>query len=846
MTPERWQRVKEIFAQAELRPPEERAALVDELCGGDADMRREVESLLESSGETWSLLDGPAVSPTELLAAARALSDLRAGSRLGPYEIVSEIGRGGMGTVYRGQRVDGHFQQTVAIKLLRRGMDTDAIVERFVKEREILARLHHPNIAQLYDGGASETGLPYFVMENVEGEPLLVYCDRRKLSSSQRLALFRGVCAAVHYAHQNLIVHRDIKPSNILVTADGVVKLLDFGIAKILDPAAEPLAADLTATGLRAMTPDYASPEQLQGGAVTTATDVYSLGVVLYELLTGERPYKVRTGGVEELARVVSEEEPARPSTIRPKLKGDLDNIVLMAMRKDPLRRYASAEQLSDDIQRHLDGEPVRARQDTLGYRAGKFVRRNRIAVSAAVLVAASLVVGIGVALRQASIARVERARAERRFNDVRRLANSYLFEIHDRISELPGSTPARQLIVKRALEYLDSLQKESANDAGLQRELAAAYQKLGDVQGDRATANLGNTAGALESYRKALALRESLSAGQPRDAAIQGELALTLDSLGETLRQTGDKVVALASFRRSLQVREALVAADPGGTTTRRQLATSHHRMATFLADEGRYSEALPVWRREMDIFEALWKEDPKDARAQRNAALSYKYTGSTMETLGDTAGALELYRKAVALDEARSAADVSNMQARADLSFSYGALAIGLFKTNDVDGALDTYGKALAIREEMARADPTNANAQKALARAHSKIAFFRTGKHDLIGALENHRKAVAIYEAVSRADPANESVRENVAENLAWEAEAVAALASSADARPEARAKNWRDARSVYQRSLDILLDLRKRGVLSGAKAGEPDRVAAEIAKCDAALKKRGRRA
>ena len=874
MTPQDWRRIKDILNGAMERTAEQRAAYLASACGGDTDLRRNVDALIASAEETWDGFGPSLVVPTD--GPTRALPQTKVGQRIGAYEISAEIGRGGMGTVYAARRADDQFRKRVAIKIVRRGTDTDSVLRRFRNERQILAALDHPNIARLLDGGVTADGLPYLVMEYVEGQQLLEYCDRHKLATGDRLKLFRSVCSAVQFAHQNLVVHRDLKPSNILITAEGVPKLLDFGIAKLLNPELGSQTMEYTESAMRLMTPDYASPEQVRGEPITTSSDVYSLGVVLYELLTGHRPYRVKNAQPQEIARVVGEQVPDKPSTavtrveevpgpggagsvsvtpqsvsitrdsepekLRRRLLGDLDTIVFMAMRKEPQRRYASVEQLSEDVLRHLEGRPVMARQDTFGYRAGKFIRRHRAAVAAAGLVILALVAGLVMTLREKREAEVQRARAERRFNDVRKLAGSFLFEFHDAIRNLPGSTPARELVVKRALEYLNDLSKESSSDPTLRRDLAAAYQKVGDVQGSRSAANLGDTPGAMKSYRKALELREALAAQDPGNVEVQGELAVTLDSVGDMLSQTGDKAGANDAYGRALKIREALVASDPKSVSARRSLGASYHRLASFLADRQEYREALPFWRKEVDLYEALWRENPNDSRAQRNVALSYKYTGGTLESLGDKAAALELYRKAVALDEARSAANPTDAEARIDLSFSYGALSVCLSNMGDLDGALETYRKALAIRQALADADPKNVNAQSALVRAHWRIGHFLDKKGDAASALASFRKALAIQEGLSRVDPSNEAVREGLAGALGRVADAEAALGASAKTPAASRPGHWKEARSFYQRSLDIWQDLSRRGLLRGGNVGEPDRVAAQLTRCNEALKQR----
>lgn len=526
------------------------------------------------------------------------------GRRVGSYEIRGEVGRGGMGTVYRAVRADDAFHKEVALKLVRSGRSSTEVLKRFRAERQILARLDHPNIARLLDGGATEEGAPYLVMEYVVGRPIDAYCEERALRTSARLTLFRAVCAAVQYAHQNLVVHRDLKPGNILVTEDGVPKLLDFGIAKVLadDPTEAP-----TQTAFPALTPDYASPEQVRAEPVTTASDVYSLGVVLYEVLTGHRPYRVGTPVPAEIVRVVCELEPQKPSTIvrrartteattesatapaysaapRPEtddprlrqlageLQGDLDTIVLKALRKEPSRRYASAQDLSDDIGRYLDGRPVLARADTLGYRAAKFVRRHKAAVASAGLVFLSLVGGIVATAAQARIAEVHRQRAERHLTEVRSLARSFLFEIHDSLRDLEGAEKARLTIVKRALEYLDRLAPEAGEDGPLLEELASSYERVGDVQ-----AQSGDETGkgaALASWRKAEALRATRLRVDPGRVEAAAKLVRSRCRLATGLLAAGREAEAREAARQARSVLDPLLATSRLDDAQRLELA--------------------------------------------------------------------------------------------------------------------------------------------------------------------------------------------------------------------------------------------------------------------------------
>jgi eukaryotic-like serine/threonine-protein kinase len=512
ITPEVWKRVEEVFSGAMEVSEEERRAFVDRMCGDDPEIRDEVLSLIANANGAEGSLHGAVAS--EMDAVATALASIKVGHRVGPYRLVSLIAEGGMGEVFLVERDDANFQRRVAIKLLRWGYGNADAINRLRDERRILAGLDHPNIVRLIDGGTTEDGLPYLVMDYVEGVTLTHYARDHRLSVRERLGIFIEVCAAVQYAHQKLVVHRDLKPSNILVGKDGKAHLLDFGIAKLLDPVADRSREAKTATGIAPLTLEYASPEQARGEPVTVATDVYSLGCVLYELLA-DCPAMPPTKDPLQLLRAISDFEPPRPSTKCPPerrsaVAGDLDNIVAKAQRKDPSQRYASVAQLSDDLERHLSGRPVLAHAPTLGYRAGKFLRRHWGKTALAALAVAGLASSTAVSFVQARRANEAATRAKLRFDEVRALARSLLFELDPKLRDLSGATTARALVVERALQYLDRLASES-QDVQLEREVALAYMRVGDIQGNLYEPNLGKPDDALASYKQARAIIERL-----------------------------------------------------------------------------------------------------------------------------------------------------------------------------------------------------------------------------------------------------------------------------------------------------------------------------------------------
>jgi eukaryotic-like serine/threonine-protein kinase len=742
VTPERWEEVKEVLAAVLEAAPENRATCLAQCCAGDDALCREVEKLLEYEPEvSTGFLDQTSFAEvTTALLSAEHKSWF--GRRVGAYKIISQLGTGGMGEVYRAVRADGQYTKEVAVKLVRSGFDTGSVIERFRNERQILASLDHPNIARLVDGGTSEEGVPFLVMELIEGEPIDAYCNRRKLTVTERLKLFQQACSAVQYAHQRLVIHRDIKPGNILVTNEGSLKLLDFGIAKILAPVDDAQTA-LTLT--QAMTPEYASPEQIRGETITTATDVYSLGVVLYRLMTGHSPYPGDTRSPHKLALAVCETEPDRPSALvlpqaaqsggdaersarldfvkragestpaglQRRLAGDLDNIVLMALRKEPERRYPSAERLAEDLRRHLDGLPVLATKGSWGYRTGKFVRRHKAVMAASLAVLLALGTGIiltareaRIARQQATIADTQRTRAEKRFNDVRRLSDSFIFEIHDAIQNLPGSTPARKLVLDRALEYLDSASKDASGNPDLERELAKGYQRLAVVQGNAAESNLGEAEAGLTSDQKALTLFEDVAKTNPNNLQDQLNVAmmyriLSFSALNDASGQK-DLEQAIAITDRVLQI-------DPTHPVALSESAIQQQNVAFMFDAAGDRARAIEAYRKNYEVRQGLWKAKPGMRSNRQGMGMSQVLLGEALAHMDSREEGLKFIDQGIGFYESL-VKDVSGFNEKRELTISRQKRGDVLFLNGDAAGALAIYRDAHDTLEAMARTDPKN----------------------------------------------------------------------------------------------------------------------------------------
>jgi eukaryotic-like serine/threonine-protein kinase len=867
MTSERYRQVKVLFQEVLDVPPTARAAYLTKACAGDDALQREVESLLASHEEAGEFIETPAAAELTLTYGEAEQTAASNGQRIGPYQILREIGHGGMGAVYLATRADDQYKKRVAIKLVRRGMDSEFIVRRFRHERQILASLDHPNIARLLDGGTTQDGLPYFVMEYIEGLPMDEYCDRQQLTTAARLELFQTVCAAVQYAHQNLVVHRDLKPSNILITADGTVKLLDFGIAKLLNPELAGAEIDATMTGMRLMTPGYASPEQVRGEVITTASDVYSLGVILYELLTGHRPYHVAARPAHEIAQVICESQPTKPSEavgrteilkssdgttsnitpemvsrtrdgqpdkLRKRLSGDLDNIVLMAMRKEPHRRYASVAQLADDLRRHLAGLPVVARGDAFRYRAVKFITRHKVGVAATTMIIIALMGGMMTTLWQAR-------KAERRFNDVRKLANSFLFELHDAIEKLPGATPARALLVKRALEYLDSLAQESSGDATLQQELAAAYDKVGHIQGNPYSANLGELDGALQSYQKARAIREALLAKNGQSTQTQLDLAGSHRRISDMLMQKNDLTNALQHARQSLQLIESLPQQELANTQARREQAAAYESIGEVFKEQGDVTASLEQQRRGLQIMETIAAQEPANLAVRRQLAVMLGKVAARLSATGAKAEGVDVARKSLAVYAELASAQPGNAQAKRELGVAYNTLGDLFYEAGDVQNELEHYRQALKLREELAAADPVNQQLRRDLAVSQGNFGYASAQLGNEAEMVENYRQSIATFEAMSAANPADALIMRDLAAAYDFYGESWKNLATQPTISTTQKLTRWQQAQHWLERSLKLAQQMQARGLLPGQETSLITNLNTILSECEREMAK-----
>lgn len=760
MNPAQFRQLRVLFEELLAAPVEERPLRLECLGRDDPEIAAELGRMLEAQRAGGSVLDG---APVE---AVSPLPSIGLGAPFGAYRIEKELGRGGMGVVYLASRADGSFEKRVAIKVLRHDRVDEHFLRRFERERQILAQLNHPHIASILDAGTSPAGDPYFVMEYVDGVPLNSYCRDRALTVRQKLELFIQICDAVQHAHRNLTVHRDLKPSNILVTGAGAVKLLDFGIAKLM---ATGLTVDVDAPPTVAiLTPEYTSPEQIHNEAVTTATDVFALGILLYEMLSGKHPFQ--TGGLlpHQVMRALVEDDPAPVSAAAGRhgreLRGELDAIVLTALRKQPSWRYPSVEQFSNDAGRYLRGQPVLAKGDRLLYRARKFARRQWLPLTATALLFVVLAAGIVATRRQARAAERALALAERerqiaqqnqriaadertvaeartweaeldrqkereRYRDVRALAASLLFELYDGIRDLAGSATARRLMVAKAQRQLELLSADSGNDPGLKRDLAAAYERMGELRvdpgpsgrsGDKAAAN-----SAVDAYRHAAELRRAIAA-ESKTPEDRRDLALSLAKLADGEFVAGNTKQALDSYESAWSLAQTLIRAAPGNPAMRRMMGHIDERRCAVLAATGNMGGSAEACEEGISTLSPLAQAAPDDVELQRMIATTHASYANSLRLAGKGKDAANEGR--IALDSLQhlQALAPNNVEYRRLSAAAGTILAITLASSGDEKGSLEAFRRSVKAMEVALEIDPSDLNSPLRL--AVTLLAFSR----------------------------------------------------------------------------------------------------------------------
>lgn len=750
MKSNRWSLIEEIFQGALDRPAAERKQYLAEACRNDPELLREVESLLANDDDAENVLRSLVEDNVKELTESSIASDL--GSQVGPYLLVRELDSGGMGVVYLAVRSDDHYFQIVAIKMIRKGLETPELVQRFRVERQILATLSHPNIGAILDGGETKDGRPFIVMEYVEGQPLTLASEGRALSIRQRVELFRSLCSAVHYAHQKLIIHRDIKPSNVMVTPEGMVKLIDFGTSKPLEPQAVLSDDQSTDSGLRLMTPDYASPEQVRGKQLTTATDVYSLGVLLFELLAGSRPYTLRDLTPVAANRVLLEQHSRKPSSApnlsrrsRKEIAGDLDTIVQMAMKYEPARRYLSVQHLEEDLLRYLQGRPIAARSASPLYTLKKLVQRNKTLVLTSFAIAAVLIGSVLVYFRQSR-------KADGQVAQVKMLADSAITDMTDKLQHSSASIETQAVLFHSALTYLDKLRQSTGNDPRLLLELSRAYVRVGDLEGSPFVANLGNSGTAVTSYQKAWQAAREAHVRKPGDESTQA-LIDAYQRLGGIEAFLGNLQGARENYQQGLfwaqsfwlqkqgdPVRKRLLAANyaglgdvdlsdlhpdqalqrfslafsvfgdgPSGDEDHDQFLIGLYRdTGRALNELGTQLQALERDQKALALAEALVQRYPSSVHARRAIFLAEEevilpLAGRDALNIGDSAQARVHARKALEIAEMLAGRDSGDVQGPYDLALAYVGMGDS-FRQTDPEAAAEWYRKSVALTKKLA----------------------------------------------------------------------------------------------------------------------------------------------
>ena len=844
-----WQSAKRLFDEARALAPEKREAFLVRECIDQPAVLAEVRSLLEWDQHATGFLETPEARVADLSTWLAGPSLV--GCALGPWRIVGVIGHGGMGTVYRAERADEAFAKVAAIKVVRAGLPSANLIERFRRERETLAALDHPSIARLIDGGSTPHGEPYFVMELVDGVPVDGYCDEHLLTVSQRLDLFLAICSGVQYAHENLVIHRDIKPDNILVARDGRPKLLDFGVSKLLTSVTS-TETDEAVAATWLLTPDYASPEQVAGRAISTASDVYSLGVLLHVLLTGTRPYHLRGSTLSAIQAELDAATWARPSDhartgpdareratarqttpagLAARLRGDLDAIVERALGRTLSARYSTVQQLVSDIEAFRARRPVSARGQDAWYVARTFLRRHVVGSALVSALVVGTIIGTGAVLYQAREAADARARAERRFNDVRRLARTFMFDVNDAIGNVPGSTAARALIVRNAIDYLESLAQEVEGDRGLQLELANAFVRVGDAQGNASGPNLGDISGARASYGRAIAIADTGRGSSAPDPDVSRVLALAHRRLGDVLAVAGDLPSALQHAETSESLYREVAALADATVDDRLQAGIGQVKLGDVLGNPnlpnlGRAADASARYQTALAAFRQLDHDVPAHPRVRRYLGLTLERIGTMHEYASRWPDAATAYRDSFTIREALARVEPVPAEARRDFAIASEKLGNIDRISGHLEPASANYRTALAQFEKLSAADPADANAQRTVAISQEKLAGVERALRRFPEASSLLTQALTTHQALASRDTANIQAQcdaARVAEDLGD------LLATSQASAPSPSAcVRWRQ-------SLTVRATLMATGRATCATQRDADRLAGKLKSC-----------
>lgn len=797
MAATRWDLVKDAFARVHEAAPDARPALLEALA---PDIRDEVASLLAALDEAPPMLADRARTPG-------------AGALIGPYRLIDEIGRGGMGTVFRVVRADGEIDRPLALKVAGDRIFAPEAERRFIQERQILATLDHPNIVRLLDGGIAD-GLRYFVMELVEGTPITTWCSEKAPPIRERVALFRQLCAAIHYAHQRLVLHRDLKPANVLVTPAGQVKVLDFGIAQIVRSGT--LTAD-TRTVMHPLSFACASPEQLRGEPLALTSDVYSLGTLLYEVLTGTSPQFREDAPVDEALRLVLEHDPAPPSRVTAAVARDLDAIALKALAKAPADRYQSVHELDADLARWIDGRPVSAVPPRPWYVLTRFVRRNKALSATAAALVVSLVAGAVAVTRQARI-------AERRFEDARQLIHTTIFDIQPRMEAIPATLELRKTLIEQTMKYLEAVSAEAGGNVPLLQELSNAYQQLARVQGDITTSNLGNAAAAGERFQKARALLDTALGLEPENAALLRDATLLHSRMSAFENGQGRPDAALATARAAVAFAERNVAARPGEYDARELRAGAIFSQALNTPAES-WEERRALFARVRDEFRALAVEDPAREPVRRNVGIVTRHLASMHDDKGQGAEAVAYAAEALGVSEAMLTQRPDDSALKIEAATDGYLLGMVLDRAGRGPEAAHAYERALDLLGPLRIADRANARVAIVLGETTRHYAANRLAAGDHAGARHHAEASVALFESLAAGSP--------LPPPLQWRF--ASALGARADV--DAAGGGAGVACDGYRRARDLFAEADRQSALTDRVKRDFERVREHVARCAA---------